>query len=225
MIILFWKGCDYYDRYKNLLSQVSKFKDCEIAFQVQRQKDSSTIASQEAILLTQEEAIKLGLLRDAEKYGHIQSQVITKTKIVIDSVFIPYTPPNMTDTTGWAFWYRNGDTSKAIIDSLIANSIIVPATWDKSDRWVSVSGKVEKSGVLIDTIIIPNETSVTIGYKKTGFLKLGRKQVVDIQNTNPYLSTDAMKNVVIKPNKSLLNNKLFLIGVGLFGGLFLATKL
>lgn len=216
LVLLFLKGC-YYNQYNNLVNQVAKLKEGEIAFRMQRLKDSSTIVSQEAIILTKDEAIKLG-------YGKIQSQVVTKTRVVIDSIFIPY-PTNYVDTTGWAFKFKNGDTSKAIIDSLIANSLIVPADWQKSTKWLSISGKVKKEGVLIDTIIIPNETSVTIGYKKSGFLNLGRKEMVDVRNTNPYLNTDGMRNVVIKPNKSLLNNKIFWMGIGILGGIFIQSKL
>ena len=225
MIILFWQGCKFYNEYHTLLTQVSKFKDSEAFFDLQRSKDSSTIASQEATLLSQEEAINLGLLKLSDNFTKIQSQVSAKSKVVIDSVYVPYTPPSYVDTTGWAFKFKNGDTSKATLDSVLANSIIVPSKFSKEEKWFSINGVVRKDGLLFDTITISNETAVTIGWKKTGFLNLGRKQVVDLKNTNPYLNVESMKNVVIKPNKSLLNNKLVWLGAGVIGGIYLSTKL
>lgn len=225
LFILLWQGCNFYTRYNNLLTQVSKFKDSELAFNVQRQKDSSTLASQEAMLLSQEEAIRLGLLKLTDNFTTIQSQVSAKTKIIIDKQEVPFLPPHFADTTGWAAKFKNGDTSKATIDSVLANSIQVPAKFDKKDKWFTINGVVNKNGLLFDTISIPNETAVTIGWKKTGFLNLGRKQVVDLKNSNPYLNVESMKNVVIKPNKSLLNNKLVWFGVGVAGGIYLSTKL
>lgn len=221
MIILLWQGCNYYNQYKDLLSKVATLQQSEMAFKQQRLKDSSTLVTQEAVLLTQEEAIKMGLIQNADRYGKVQSQVTTKTKIVIDSVFMPYTPPNYVDTSGWAYKFQNGDTSAAVLDSVLENSIIVPQSVEKSDNWFSMRATIVKDGLLVDSIRISNQSSVTIGYQKTGFLNLGRKQVVDITNSNPYLSTESMRNVVIKPNKSLLNNKFFWAGVGFTGAIFI----
>lgn len=192
-----------------------------MAFKQQRLKDSSTLVTQEAVLLTQEEAIKMGLLQNADRYGKIQSQVVTNTKIVIDSILVPYTPPTYVDTSGWAFKYQNGDTSSSVIDSVLENSLIVPQKVNKSDNWFSMSGVIDKQGLLIDSIRISNQSSITIGYQKVGFLNLGRKRVVDITHSNPYITTESMRNVVIKPNKSIFNNKFFWAGVGFAGAIFI----
>jgi len=53
-------------------------------------------------------------------------------------------------------------------------------------------------------------------------LNLGRTPVVDIKNTNPFLKVEKMNNVVIKPNKSIFNSKLFWAGIGLLGGIALS---
>ena len=218
-----WKGCDYYKRYNSLLTQVSRFKDIENQYRVQRQEDSSLIATQDALVMTEQEAYGAGIL-DAKDYLDVKTQIVTKTKIVIDSVPVPYTPPNYVDTSGWAYLYQQGDTADAIIDSVLQNSIIVPREFKKEDKWFSIKGQVKKDGIILDTVSIPNKTTVTVGYKKAGFLNLGRKQVVEVKNENPFLQINAMRNVIIKPNKSLLNNKVFLIGCGILGGLYISTK-
>jgi hypothetical protein len=224
LFVLLWQGCKFYMNYNDLLENIEGYKRQETEFKMKRQKDSSTIVSQEATILTQDEAISMGLLKNAEDYGKINSQVQTVTRVEIDSVLVPYTPQNYADTSGWAYLYAQGDTADSIIDSVLANSVVVPKDFEKNEKWFTVNGQVTKEGVMLNKVVVPNETSVTVGYKKVGFMNLGRKPVVEITNSNPYLSTDNMRNVVIKPNKNIFNNKVFWVGVGILGGLYISTK-
>jgi hypothetical protein len=116
---------------------------------------------------------------------------------------------------------KNGDTSKASMDSLLANSVVVPKRFALEQKWFNFYGKVQKNGLLMDSIRIENESSVTIGYKKGGFLNLKKEPIVEIKNTNPYLSISKMNNVVVKDKKNILQSKLFWLGVGLVGGIFI----
>jgi hypothetical protein len=221
IIILLLRGCQIEKDRQNLLQQVSSYQIGEKAFKTKILKDSSTISTQSQTILTEEEAIKLGILKLDAEIKKAQSQVVQHQKLIIDSIPVPYIPNGYTDTTGWVLKLKNGDTSKEICDSLIANSIIVPSNFGIDNKWYSIHGKVKKDGLLMDSIKIENQSTVTIGWKKTGFLNLKKEPIVEIKNTNPYLSVTKMNNVVIKKKKGLFDNKFFWVGVGAVGILLL----
>jgi len=225
IIILLLKGCEMSKEKNNLLTQMSAYQLQEKAFKVKIQKDSSTIATQTETILTQDEATRLGLLKLDGEIKKVQSQVRQSQSIKIDSIEVSYVPNGYADTTDWVIKLHNGDSSKAICDSLIANSVIVPQKFDLQDKWYSVAGKVQKKGLLIDSLKINNESTVTIGYKNTGFLGLRKEPIVEIKNTNPYLQVTKMNNVVIKDKFSILHSKLFWFLVGIGGGMYLHYKL
>jgi hypothetical protein len=218
IILMAWKGCQMQQENNNLLNQVSKYKDGEKAFKTKRLEDSSTLAQQSQTILTQNEAIKLGLLKLEGDIKKVQSQVRQSQNINISDVSVPFIPDNFADTSGWMKKIASGDSSRAVLDSLLANSVIVPKKFALEQKWYSVSGTVKKSEVLLDSIKINNESSVTVGWKNSGFLGLGKEAVVEIKNTNPYLSVTKMDNVVIKKKKGVLQSKLFWAGIGVLGG-------
>jgi len=221
VLLLVWKGCQLKQEHDNLLNQVSGYQAGEKYFKAKLMDDSSTIASQTQTILSQDEAIKLGLLKLEGDIKKVQSQVRQGQTINIDSVPIPFVPNNFADTTGWMVKIRQGDSSKAVLDSLLANSIIVPKGFSVKDKWYSIDGKVKKDGLLLDSLKIQNESSVTVGWKNAGFLGLKKEAIVEVKNTNPYLSVTKMNNVVVKKKKGLFQNPLFWTGVGVVGGHFL----
>jgi hypothetical protein len=221
IILMQLKSCNLQEEKDNLLGQVSQYQLNEKAFKTKILKDSSTLASQEQTILTQEEAIKLGLLKLEGEIKEVQSQVTQKQVIKYEKVNVPFVPNNFTDTSGWYAKLTNGDQSVAFVDSLMANSIIVPQRFEKKERWIEIDGVVKKEGLVIDSLKISNESSVTIGYKKWGFLGLKKRPIVEIKNTNPYLGVTKINNIVIKKNKSIFKKPIFWAGVGLLGGLIL----
>jgi hypothetical protein len=225
IIILCIKGCDIQKDRDNLLTQMATYQLNEKAFKTKILKDSSTMATQTQTILTQEEATKLGLLKLEGEIKKVQSQVRETQTIKINSVEVPFIPNGYADTTEWVKRLHNGDTSKSVCDSFIANSVIVPNNFALDDKWYSINGKVQKKGLLIDSLKINNESSVTIGYRNTGFLNLKKEPIVEIKNTNPYLSVTKMNNVVVKDKFSILHSKLFWFAVGIAGGIYLHTKM
>jgi hypothetical protein len=220
VLLLIWKGCQLKADHDNLLNQVSSYQAGEKYFKKKVLDDSSTIASQTQTILTQDEAIKLGLLKLEGDIKKVQSQVRQGQTINIDSVPIPFIPDNFADTTGWMAKLKQGDSSKATLDSLLANSIIIPKKFSLKDKWYSIDGKVLRDGLLMDSLKISNESSVTIGWKNAGFLGLKKEPIVEIKNTNPYLSVTKMNNIVVKKKKGLLQNPLFWSGIGFLGGAY-----
>jgi hypothetical protein len=217
VILLLLKGCQIQKDRDNLLSQVSDYKLGEKAFKTKLQKDSSTIATQSQTILTIDEALRLGVLKLDGEIKKAQSQVRQSQKIVIDSVLVPYQAD--VDTSIWVL--KGSDNCPTKYDSLLANSVIVPKEFKDDSKWFKVGGKVQKNGVLIDSVKIENESSVTIGYKNKGFLGLKKEPIVEIKNTNPYLQVTKMDNVVIKKNKRLIDSRWLWMGLGVLGGIFI----
>jgi hypothetical protein len=222
LFILGYKGCQYYKEKENLLNQVSNYKNGEKEFKTKLQKDSSTIAEQKQTILSQDEAIKLGILKLEGDIKKVQSQVRQSQTINIDDIAVPFVPDNFADTTGWMKRIASGDSSRAVLDSLLANTIIVPKKFFTEKKWYTISGVVKKDEVLFDSIKVNNESSVTIGWKKTGFLGFKNEAVVEVKNTNPYLQVTKLDNVVIKKKKGVFESKLFWGGLGILGGLILS---
>ena len=218
IIIGLSQACHYQKKQDDLLSQISQYQLGEKAFTKKINADSSTIVQQEQTILTEKEAIKLGLLKLEGEIKKAQSQVRQTQLIKYDSISVAYVPDNFIDSSKWLFKFKNGFKSNDVIDSLIANSIIVPKSFATKSKWFSINGKVNKENVLIETLSIPNESSVTVGWKRTGFLWLGKKQFVEVKNTNPYLSVVKLSNVVIEKKKGLLSKPVFWVAVGVVAG-------
>lgn len=220
LLLFIWKGCQLKADHDNLLNQVSSLQAGEKFYKTKVLADSSTIASQTQTILSQDEAIKLGLLKLDGDIKNVQSLVRQGQTINIDSIPIPFVPDNFADTSGWMARLRQGDSSKATLDSLLANSIIIPKKFSLKDKWYSIDGKLLRDGLLMDSLKISNESSITIGWKNAGFLGLKKEPMVEIKNTNPYLSVTKMSNVVVKKNKGLFQNPIFWTGLGFLGGTY-----
>ena len=221
ILILIWKGCEIQREKDELVEQVSSYTIGEKAFKKKVQDDSSTIATQTQTIMTQDDAIKLGLLKLNGEIKKIQSQVTQTQEISISDIAIPFVPSGYADTSKWVAKFKDGDNSKEICDSFIANSIIVPKKFELKNKWYNIDGKVKKDGLLIDSFKIINESSVTLGYKKSGFLNLGRTPIVEIINTNPYIDVTKVSNIVTKKNKGIFNTKGFWVGVGVISGILM----
>ena len=221
IVMLLFKGCELKKDRDNVLTQIATYKIGEQQFKLTINKDSSTIITQRQTILSQDEAIKLGLLKLNGQITKVQSQVNQVQDIVLNSVPLPYIPDNYVDTSGWYAKFKNGDTSKAICDSLIANSVLVNTEFKKDDKWYSINGKVKKDGLQLDSLKITNESSVTIGYRKYGFLNLKSEPIVEIKNSNPYIKTIKANNINIKNNPNLFQKKGFWAVIGIVAGILL----
>jgi len=221
IILLLLRGCEIQKDRDNMLTQLSTFKIEQQGLKVKINKDSSTIVTQNQTILSQDEAIKLGLLKLDGEIKKVQSQVNSVQELVINDIPIPYISDNFVDTSGWYLKYKSGEITPEICDSFIKNSVLVNTEFKKDDKWFDIGGKIKKEGIVIDSIIIPNEQSVTIGYKKSGFLNLKREPIVEIKNSNPYIKIPKANNVNVKDKPNLFQKKGFWVGVGTIIGVIL----
>lgn len=57
----------------------------------------------------------------------------------------------------------------------------------KREKFFTFKGTLSKNEFVIDSLFMPNQQTIVIGEKKTGFLR--REYMADVTNTNPYLVT------------------------------------
>lgn len=213
ILVLLWRGCENERDRSRLISQLGEYKLKEKIFEVKRLDDSSTLATQTQTIMTQKEAIELGLLELEKSMKEVQSQVKQKSTITIIEKQVPFIPDGYVDTIGLVR-NENGDVVRR-------DSIAVPTRFNVSEKWFNIDGLVRKEGLTIDSLTIPNKTIVTIGYKKAGFLNLSKDAVVQVKNENPYVNVTGLDNIVIKKKKKIWNNPLVHIGVGVVLGYYI----
>jgi hypothetical protein len=213
IIVLLWRSCESERDRSKLISQLGDYRLKEKVFYVERLKDSSTLATQSQTILSQKEAIELGLLELEKSMKEVQSQVKQKSTTTIIEKQVPFIPDGYVDTIGIV----RGDNGEVVR----RDSIAVPTRFKLNEKWFNVDGLVKKDGLVIDSLTIPNKTIVTVGYKKAGFLNLSKDAVVQVKNENPYVNVTGLDNIVIKKKKKIWQNPLVHIGVGVVLGYYI----
>ena len=156
------------------------------------------IATQQQIMLTQQEAIDAGLL-EIEKLKNVKSQVRVISETRIDTIFAEYQEPQDS---------ANPDKPRSFI---------------VRDPWYSLNGLVLPTGIAIRELQIKNDYSITIADKKLGFFKTTEPSVI-LVNKNPYTSTQSMENVVIVRKEPFYRKPWFWTSVGVGVGLYINRK-
>lgn len=234
VLLLVWKSC-------NTKAQLSAYKEQMQKFELGEQKFITTINNkgerineQEQLILSQKDAIAHNVL-ELENLKKVKSQVIVRTNTIIDSVIIPFDDSWM-DEDMWdvddddivfindtTFLVQIDDTTFVNLDSLKAqykkeaDIIFVPKKFSLIDEHYSMFGKVQKNGLLLDSLRMKNDLTMTIGMKSQGFLKKP-KPLVLAKNSNPYFQTYSMQNVIIKNELKWYDKKATWFGIGIIGG-------
>lgn len=214
VIILLIDGCQQRAHNKNLVDQLSEYKIENQNYRSERQKDSSLIVTQNQTILSQKEALKLGLLELDNKIKQVQSQLQAKLKISVVEKDVPFIPTNYADTSGWVR-DRNGNLVRT-------DSISVPQDYGLIEKWFKVKGTIKKTGVKIDTLELPAKFTVTYGKEKSGFLGMSRTPVVQVKSDNPYIDVSSLNNIVVKKPKTIFNSPFLYLGTGIILGIFVA---
>jgi len=207
-------SCKQKEINKKLVQQLSEYQISDKKFRAERQRDSSLFVTQNQTIMTQREAIKLGLLEIDKRIKQVESQLQAKINVRVVEKDVPFIPNGYADTTGWV-----KDENGVVIKT---DSISVPQRFALKEKWFNVGGIVKRNGLTIDSLNLPSKFTVTYGKEKTGFLNLGRNQVVQIKTDNPYLDVTSLNNIVIKKPKKFYNSKLFYAGIGILAGFYLA---
>jgi len=205
LVVILLLVCSFY----NQRAELSNFKNQMLKFELSEQKyletigeNGNRIVEQEQIILTQTDAISNNLI-EIKRLKNIKSQVVINTITQIDSVFVPFLVDSLSN------------------DTISANNyIIIPKRFALSKEWYNISGKIQKTGLLIDTLSFNNELSLTIGSKSQGIFKKP-KPIVLIEYSNPYVRTKSMQNIIIKDELKLYDKKSFWYGLGIGTGILI----
>jgi len=172
--------------FKSFKSQIARFKKSELEYQEVIDKNGDKIIEQQQIILTQKDAIEQGLLQ-VEKLKRVNSQTRVVTEVVLDTIVITHV-----------------DTMLKFVDG---NSYLrLPQNYRFNDEFMSLDAKIDEVGLNLDNISIQNENIITIGYKRYGLFK-PLTPIVEVRNTNPYIVTQSVSNVVIEDKVDFLHDK------------------
>ena len=192
IIFLVWDGCSKDAQLSAYKNKMNHFKLKAQVFEEKVDENGKRIAEQEQIILSQEEALNNDVLM-LNDFRKVQSQVQLNTRTKIDSVYIPYEVVK-TDTQ---VVYQCVDRKFQLIT-----------------KDYSIFGNTLKDGVLLDSIYFDSKSTITIGYKSSGFLKKAQP-IVEVRYDNPYMRTTAMQNVVIQEELKWYDKKKNWFGIGI----------
>lgn len=202
IVYLVWQLYNGQVRLNSFKNEISKLDVSNQYFKETLSSDSIKIASQKQIILSQKDAIRLGVL-EVDNLKKVKSQVRTITKIKLDSVFIAFKDTLLlTDTI-----YNVG-------------VIKVPKRFEYNQPYFNIQGIILQNNLLIDSLKLHNDMKLTIGNKRNGIFKKSTP-IVKLTNTNPYMTTLDMNNVIIQKDKKFFDRKVFWCGVGVLGTLII----
>lgn len=85
------------------------------------------------------------------------------------------------------------------------NLMRVPRPFTFSDSTIAFGGVVTRKGVRVDSLNVPNTLHIRMATEKTGFLKLGRKNIVQAVNSNPAIQNTGIASIAVKPKAGWWN--------------------
>jgi len=192
----------------NSSNELHDFKEQILKFELSEQKyierideNGDKIIEQQQVILSQKDAVELGLLKIAE-LKKVNSQVVINTIIRIDSVFIP-----ITDTVHTIVY----DTSGVALLSL-------PASFGVKNEWYSLNTTIDFEGKLIDSLSLFNRQTITFGMKSNGLFKKPSPMLL-LTNDNPYVRVNELNNIVIKNDLRFYDKNKFWFYAGLGVGI------
>lgn len=193
IVLLVWDGCNQKAQLSAYKKQIGKLSLSNQKFSVKVGKDGKKIIEQEQLILSQKDALRNNLLV-IEKMRNVKSQVRIESVLRIDSVIVPYTDTFIVKETGYKEF-----------------------GFGLNAEHYKISGKTKANGIMIDSISFPNESRITIGNKSRGLFR-SSQPVVEIVNSNPFIETKSVQNVVIKNEIKWWDRKGTWFAFGLIGG-------
>lgn len=198
-----WQTFSMNSKLQDYKNQVVKFKNGEQVFIEKLNEKGEKIAEQDQIILSQKDAIAHNLLQ-IENLKKINSQVQVQTITKIDSVFIP-----IIDTV-----------ERVIYDTTGLALLKLPTKFGLNNEWYSLYSTINTDGMLIDSLSLYNQQTITFGMKSNGFLKKPTPSLV-VKNENPYVSVNSLSNIVIKNDTRFYDKKGFWYGLGVGTGILI----
>ena len=195
LVLRLYQGQVRLNSFKN---QISKYSLEGQVFNERLTKDSLKLAEQSQVILTQKDAIRLGVL-EVEKLKKVKSQVRVVSRTKVDSFFVEF------------------HDTLLLKDTIYPKGFLeVPKRFKYAEKHFNFDGIVLTDKLLVDSFKLHNEMKLTIANKRNGIFKKSTP-VVQLENSNPYINTLDMNNVVIKKDKKFFDRKGFWLGLGVLG--------
>ena len=163
-------------------------------FERKQLKMGTEISVQKAVILSKNDAIMAGLLREEKLKALNLKTVEVNIKLTErvetlerDAEFVVQPTVLYRDTS-----YDNRDTTFRYIQ--------VPTSIRYKDKWANLYATVDYPKSVFDTISFISVPEITLGWQKQGFLKRAERTVI-YTNENPYVTVLDMQNVVIEEPK------------------------
>lgn len=151
------------------------------------------IAIQDQTVASLENALAAGLVTNEDLKNKNLKQVEHIIKLENQIVFYEELLANVDTTTSAVITIDSTDCPE--IDG--GTYLKVPAKFVYADEWITFAGTVYGSTVGLRGLTIKQESTVILGYQKTGLFKPLRP-VVTVEDANPYVHTIKMHNVTIR---------------------------
>jgi len=186
-----------HDKYKE---QIYKLNKSEQSYLEIVDEQGEMIVEQEQILLSQSDAVNLGLL-EITRLKKVKSQVNIVTETRVDTFIVSHV-----DTV---IEYFKGDAY-----------LKLPQTYNYLNEHLLFSADIGHDGLKVNNISIINKSIITIGFKNNGLFRKNTP-IVELKNSNPYVTTNGVGNVIIIEKESLMTNHKLWGGIGLVLGLII----
>ena len=186
---------------------LNRLKEAENTISVmkgQLRDDSVIITSKEQEVLSQKEALKRLELdkRDLKALNIKQASELTNAKFRIDTLL-----QDVSHNGQIISLYVNMIDSLAKVKTPVKqNAIVLPFSFQKSDKWMQLRGSFDNLGKLSVALELIADVDIISGVDKTG------KRKTTVTTNNPYISTIGISSFKVdekKPTKW---------GIGVFGG-------
>jgi predicted RND superfamily exporter protein len=189
-----------YTAHNQLNDTINRFKTV-----VSKYGDSLQVARQ--MILSQKQAIEMGLLREDE----LKDKYLKQVQVVIElkeQVTILEKQGEYIDTF-YIETFKGGNWLK------------IPAKMAFSDPWYNVSVTADRTP-LLDSLIVYSKPKLTLGYMKQGLFK--RKERVTIyENENPYIELKDIQSLTIEEQKKWYQTTGAKIGFGALAGIIFTS--
>lgn len=190
IIFFFREGCTQRQTDK-LVSDIANYKTEAKHY---TDKFGDVIATNQALNLTTQSQIKSLLASNdtmkawIEKFKTIKAGIVIHEKTIIKEVAVPFDRNIPCDFKPFTAFKLNKDYK---FYSTIANT-----------------------GLTIDSLIIPNTSSIIVGDKKSGFLGMNKELTIEVKNSNTLMQTSNIAAYTYTPNKKFYEKTWFHLTVG-----------
>lgn len=184
-------------RLSNYKNEIKKLEFKEQSYNELLKENGSKIIEQEQIFLSEKDAIENNLLIVKKELKKVKNQIRYNSNIDIDSVFIFF---DKYDT----IYYKD--------------SMFVSKEFNLNEPFYSINGVTKQNGVLIKNVSFNNDMTITIAKKRNGIFKKSTP-IIQLDNTNPYITSNSLQNITIKNELKWYEKKSNILLFGLATGI------